>query len=251
MDSFRRMAMKAAAGGDLAQATAMQQAWQAAVSLKATDAGWLNDCRLAAHKAFRDANPGPSSYPTPGAISPQRYNRPLVTEGHEAASAGHDGPNSSPQVATSAPDAHSFDRPPLSAGHQSPSPSHMKASFEYPDGTGRPMQLNYATMEKDRARNALMQVHEHLSRQFPEACPISLDGPQQPENHPVPPTAGIGKAHRPGRRAPGRADVLPPPPSRPTPEGRRPVRRRRRLQGLQEDAEEARQEGPVRQDDRR
>jgi hypothetical protein len=122
------------------------------------------------------------------------YNRPLVTDGHEASSPGHDGPNSSPQVATSAPNAHSFDRPPLSSGHQSPSPSFMKASFEYPDGTGRPVQLNYATMEKDRARQALMQVHEHLSRQFPEACPISLDGPQQPENHPVPTPAGIGKA---------------------------------------------------------
>ena len=51
-------------------------------------------------------------------------------------------------------------------------------------------------MEKDRARQALMQVHEHLSRQFPEACPISLDGPQQPEDHPVPAPAGIGKARR-------------------------------------------------------
>jgi len=194
IDVFQRQAVKAAAGGDLARAKAMQQVWQAAVSLKAADPGWLNDCRLDAFKAFRDANPGPSTYPTPGSISPQSYNRPLVTEGHEATSPGHDGPNSSPQVATSAPNAHSFDRPPLASGHQSPSPSHMKASFEYPDGTGQPQRLNYAMMEKDRARQALMQVHEHLSRQFPEACPISLDGPQQPESRPVPPTAGIGKS---------------------------------------------------------
>ena len=194
LDGFQRKAMKAAAGGDLSRAKAMQAVLYAASALKTADAGWLNDCRLAAYKAFRDANPGPNTFPTPGAISPMRYNRPLVTDGHEAPSVGHDGPNSSPQVATTAPNAHSFDRPPLSAGHQSPSPSHMKASFEYPDGTGRPQQLNYATMEKDRARQALMQVHEHLSRQFPEACPISLDGPQQPEGHPVPPTAGIGKA---------------------------------------------------------
>jgi len=193
IDVLQRQAVKAAAGGDLARAKAMQQVWQAAVSLKAADPAWLNDCRADAYKAFRDANPGPSTYPTPGSISPQRYNRPLVTEGHEASSPGHDGPTSSPQVATSAPNAHSFDRPPLSAGHQSPSPSHMKASFEYPDGTGQPQRLNYAMMEKDRARQALMQVHEHLSRQFPEACPMSLDGPQQPESRPVPPTAGIGK----------------------------------------------------------
>src|SRR6185312_15215299 len=177
---------------------------------KTADPAFLNDCRMAAYKAFRDANPGPSSYPTPGSISPQRYNRPLVTEGHEASSPGHDGPNSSPQVATSAPDAHSFDRPPLSAGHQSPSPSFMKASFEYPAETGRPVQLNYETMEKERARQALVQVHEHLSRQFPEACPMSLDGPQQPENHPVPSPAGIGKAEGVGGNLPsGPGDTVP------------------------------------------
>src|SRR6185312_8435999 len=128
LDGFQRKAMRPAAGGDLGRAKAMQQVLFAASSLKTADPAFLNDCRMAAYKAFRDANPGPSSYPTPGSISPQRYNRPLVTEGHEASSPGHSGPNSSPQVATSAPDAHSFDRPPLSAGHQSPSPSFMKAS---------------------------------------------------------------------------------------------------------------------------
>ena len=40
-----------------------------------------------------------------------------------------------------------------------------------------------------------MQMHEHLSRQFPEACPIDLDRPvAQPESRGVPPTAGIGKS---------------------------------------------------------
>src|SRR5262249_24521320 len=90
-----------------------------------------------------------------------------------------------------------FDRPPLAAGHQSPSPSHMKASFEYPAEQGVPARLNYATLDKERARQALVRVHEHLSRQFPEACPMALDGPQQPESRPVPPTAGIGKGDKP------------------------------------------------------
>ena len=161
--------------------------------MKKADPAELNDFRLEAHKAFRDANPGPSSAPTPGLISRGKYNRPLITDGHSATSTGHDGPNTSPQVATSAPDAHSFDRPPLSAGHQTPSPSFMKASFEYPHETGRPVQLDYAVTEKERARHALMQMHEHLSRQFPEVCPMSLDAPPvQPERHPVP--AAVGKS---------------------------------------------------------
>jgi hypothetical protein len=192
---FQRAAVQAACGPSMELAKSVQLAWQAARVLKETDPGVLNDFRLAAHKAFRDANPGPSSAPTPGMMTPGRYSRPLITDGHEASSTGHDGPNTSPQVATTAPDAHSFDRPPLTSGHQSPSPSHMKQDFPYPDGTGRPQQLNYAVMEKERARQALMAMHEHLSRQFPEACPMSLDAPvAQPESRGVPATVGVGKS---------------------------------------------------------
>ena len=193
--AFQREAVKAACGPDMERAKSLNLAWQASRVLREADPAELNDYRLAAHKAFRDANPGPTSAPTPGMISPGKYNRPLITDGHEASSTGHDGPNSSPQVAASAPNAHSFDRPPLASGHQSPSPSHMKANFEYPGEQGRPMRLDYAVMEKERARHALMQMHEHLSRQFPEACPMSLDAPPvQPESRPLPPTAGIGKS---------------------------------------------------------
>ena len=192
---FQRKAVEAACGPSMDRAKSLHLAWQAAAVLKKADPAELNDYRLAAHKAFRDANPGPSSAPTPGMISPGKYNRPLITDGHSATSTGHDGPNTSPQVATSAPDAHSFDRPPLSAGHQTPSPSFMKASFEYPHETGRPVQLDYAVTEKERARHALMQMHEHLSRQFPEVCPMSLDAPPvQPERHPVPAAVGKGAA---------------------------------------------------------
>ena len=190
---FQRKAVEAACGPSLDLAKSLHLAWQAARLLREADPAELNDYRLAAHKAFRDANPGPSSAPTPGMIAPGKYNRPLITDGREASSPAHDGPNSSPQVATSAPNAHSFDRPPLSSGQQSPSPSFMKASFEYPHEQGRPVQLDYAVMEKERARHALMQMHEHLSRQFPEVCPMSLDAPPvQPERHAVP--APVGKS---------------------------------------------------------
>jgi hypothetical protein len=192
---FQRKAVEAACGPSLDLAKSLHLAWQAAHVLRETDPGVLNDFRMEAHKAFRDANPGPGSAPTPGTISPGKYNRPLLTDGRSASSPGHDGPNSSPQVAATAPNAHSFDRPPLESGHQSPSPSFMKASFEYPTEQGRPVQLNYAVMEKERARHALMQMHEHLSRQFPEVCPMTLDAPAvQPESRGVPAVAGIGKS---------------------------------------------------------
>jgi hypothetical protein len=195
---FQRKSVEAACGPDMDAQKSLNLAWQAAHVLKAADPAELNQYRLDAHKAFRDANPGPNSAPTPGMMTPGRYNRPLITDGHEASSPAHDGPNSSPAVATSAPNAHSFDRPPLASGHQSPSPSHMKADFEYPSQTGVPTQLNYAVMEKEKARQALAQMHEHLSRQFPQACPIDMDRPLvQPESRGVPPTAGIGKGAAP------------------------------------------------------
>ena len=210
-DAFQREAVKAACGPDLKRAQSLHKAWQAAHVLKAADPAQVNDFRMEAHKAFRDANPGPTSAPTPGMMTPGRYNRPLITDGHEASSTGHDGPNSSPPVATTAPNAHSFDRPPLAAGHQSPSPSFMKGGAEYPAQQGRPTQLNYAVMEKEKARQALMQMHEHLSRQFPEVCPMSLDAPpEQPESRGVPPTAGIGKSGLPSRLDPDTGEVYKP-----------------------------------------
>jgi len=204
---FQREAVKAACGPDMDRAKSLNLAWQAARVLRTADQGQVNDFRLEAHKAFRDANPGPTSAPTPGQMSPGKFNRPVITDGHAALSPAYGSPNSSPQVATSAPNAHSFDRPPLASGHQSPSPSHMKGGLgEYPAQQGVPTQLNYAVMEKERARHALMAMHEHLSRQFPEACPMSLDAPPvQPERHPVP--AAVGKSITPEPAAAAPAPV--------------------------------------------
>ena len=51
-------------------------------------------------------------------------------------------------------------------------------------------------MEKERARHALMQMHEHLCRQFPEVCPMDLDAPAvQPETR----TGAADGGHREGR----------------------------------------------------
>jgi len=194
----------AAAAGPLEQSLKMQEAWEAAYLLKTAAPADVNQWRLEAFKAFRDANPGPATYPTPGSISPQSYNRPVLTDGRAADAVDYAGPNSGPQVASGPPNAMSFDRPPLSAGHQSPSPSHMKGDGEYPDRQGVPTQLSYAQMQKEHQRMALVRMHSHLSRQFPEVCPLNTvnaqgveDGPLrgvQPEGHPVPPIAGIGKA---------------------------------------------------------
>jgi hypothetical protein len=202
----------AAAAGPLDHALKMQEIWQAALLLKTADMADLNDWRLELHKAFRDANPGPGSYPTPGQVSPQRYHRPVLTDGRPANAVNYDGPNSAPQVASGPPNAQNFDRPPLSSMQESPSPSFMKGGgAEYPSEQGVPVQLTYAQMQKEQTRMALVRMHDHLGRQFPEVCPLNTADSRplrgvQPEHKPVPPIAGIGKG---GTIPAGPGDAVP------------------------------------------
>ncbi len=196
LDVWQRKAVDAACG-PLGKAMELTKVWDAAQILKSHNPAELNDFRLEAHKAFRDANPGVSSYPSPGAMSPSKFHRGVITAGHAANSPGYDGPNSSPDVATSAPHAGSFNRPPLGSGHQSPSPSFMKSGYgdNYPDQQGVPVNLTYMHIEKDKARRALAMLHDHLQHQFPQGCPvIEQDAYAQPAARPVPAVEGIGKA---------------------------------------------------------
>lgn len=196
-DLWMRKAVDSACG-PIETAMAMTQVWRAAQLLKNADMADLNDYRREMHKAFRDANPGPTSYPSPGAMSPTRFNRPCITEGHAANSPGHDSPNSSPQVAGSAPNATHFDRPPLGSGHQSPSPSFMKSTWEYPAQQGVPTRLDYAHEDRENKRRALSMMHDHLNHMFPSMCPmVDQDAYRVETAKPAPPTEGVGKSIEP------------------------------------------------------
>ena len=191
---WQRKAVDAACG-PMDSAMLMTRVWQAAETLQGADEADLNDYRLELHKAFRDANPGPTSYPTPGQVTPGQYHRPVITAGHAALSPGYGAPNSSPSVASGpVSGAGGYDRPPLSAGHQSPSPSFMKGGFEYPSQTGVPTRLHYAQVDKEQARAALSMMHDHLAHKFPSACPMLDQDPYRVNNNTTPPpTVGISK----------------------------------------------------------
>jgi hypothetical protein len=195
---WSQKALTAAAGKSLSQAMEAQQAWQAATVLKNAEPADLYEFRIFQYKAFRDANPGPTSFPTPGAMSAQRFCRPNLGggSGHSQDSSGYGSPNSAPQVAASAPNAQHFDRPPLGSGHQSPSPSFMKGGFEYPAEQGTPVRLTYSQLENDKARRALVMMHDHLQHQFPQGCPmVEQDAYRVEQPAPqVPAVVGIGKS---------------------------------------------------------
>lgn len=192
-DLWMRKAVDAACG-PLEDAFAMTRVWQAVQTLKGADVADLNDFRLEMHKAFRDANPGPTSYPSPGMMSPGKFKRPVISDGHAALSPGYGAPNSSATIPDTAPNANSFGRPPLGSGHQSPSPSFMKGNDgEYPSEQGMPTSLTYAHMEKDNARRALVMMHDHLQHQFPQGCPMIEQDAYRVEQKPAVP-AIAGKA---------------------------------------------------------
>lgn len=197
---WQRKALAAATGRDMEAAMEAQKAWQAAAILKTADMGELNAYRLEMHKAFRDANPGPTSFPSPGTVCAQQFHRPVITDGRSQNGPGYGSPNSSSSVATSAPNAHSFSRPPLGSAQQSPSPSFMKAGFPYPEQQGVPTHLSYPEIEKDKARRALSMMHDHLAHQFPSVCPIidqdAYAGEQNPTTS-LPQITGLGKAVEP------------------------------------------------------
>lgn len=191
VDLWQRKALNAATGKSLSDALDAQQAWQAVSILKGTDPAEVNFYRYEAHKAFRDANPGPTSAPTPCEMSPGKFNRPVITAGQAARGAGYDRPSGGGHIPDTRPNAHSFGRPPLGEGHQSPSPSHMKASFEYPEQQGVPTQIRYAEIEKEKARRALTMLHDHLNHMFPTACPmLDQDAYRQEDGHTLAPAVG-------------------------------------------------------------
>ena len=68
----------------------------------------------------------------------------------------------------------------------------MKGGAEYPDAQGVPTRIDYAHVEKEKARQALSLIHDNLSRMFPPLCPMAQNV-TQPESLPVPPAAGLGK----------------------------------------------------------
>ena len=55
-------------------------------TVKTTPADVADEILQEAHKAFRDANPGPGSAPVPGEIPAERFRRPYITDGHAAPS---------------------------------------------------------------------------------------------------------------------------------------------------------------------
>lgn len=181
---WQMKALDAAAGAPLAEAKAAAKRWQHSVTLAETHPEMLAELRMEAHKAFQDANMGPASAPKPTEITAYRFNRPLITAGHERPSHQHAGPNTGPRPGSITPNQ--FDRPFLQDGRATDSPANKDDhAVEPPATTGMPTRVFYSNSQRDNARQAMASMHDHIAQTFPDLCPMHAAGAPK-VNHGVP-----------------------------------------------------------------
>jgi hypothetical protein len=197
---WQSAALDAATGGTLEQATKATALWQEADTLKMAGDEVINDLRIESHKAFRDANQGPATFPTPTELSPSKFNRPYISAGHADNSPGASGPNTA-NVPTRHMDASDYTRGYLAGGHASDSPSNKN--------TGIISRVEYASSIRNAAANAMRSMHDHISQTFPDLCPMvapGLAGTPPVGARPAP--MGVGKNAEPKAKKHKKAKLL-------------------------------------------
>lgn len=196
---FADKAMDMAASATLEEAAKAAKLWTHARTLKSVDEIMIAELRAEAHKAFRDANPGPGSAPTPGTISPQKYKRPYISGGHAAESAAPHAGQPKGSIPSGQITADQYTRGFLTEGHESDSPGNKSA-------TGVPMRVDYVPTIRENARQAMTAMHDHIAQTFPDVCGMELSGDaHEITSRPVPVPAGtpapsgmhvVGQAHK-------------------------------------------------------
>lgn len=193
---WQQKALDAAANAPLEEAGRMAQLWQHASTLKAADGVMLDEIRDDMHKSFSDANPGPGSFPTPMELSPVRFRRPVIRDGHAVPGTDYDGPNTAPIPPSGGVSAGDFNRGYLAGGHAADSPSNKNtAVLPAPVPTGSAQRTYYRNIQRDAAHSAMQAMHDHIAQTFPDLC--SMAGPDMGGEAPVgarPVPTPVGKA---------------------------------------------------------
>jgi hypothetical protein len=185
-DTWQRKALEAAASAPLAQAKAASQLGQAVFTIKSAAMNDLVDIKTDIYKAFRDANPGPGSFPSPGEISARQFHKPHITTGRAAYSREYGAPNNGPIPDHSAA-ASQFQRGPLHDGLASYSPAgYSEKGAPYPQETGVHANLDYSSVQKEQVAQAFRAMHDHFDRVFPGVCPMNGDVTSPPAHSLVP-----------------------------------------------------------------
>lgn len=193
--AWQSVAMEAATTGTLEEAQDAAGLWKGASLLAATPEEQLTDLRYQLHKSFQDANPGPGSAPTPGTITPGRFNRPYVAAGNARPSFQQEGPNTAPMISGQVTPGQ-FTRGYLAVSTADDSPANGGAGRPIlpPGTTGVPTAVNTAAMARGNAMQSMVAMHDHISRRFPDICPMRAPGDDGGTPANVGAVSAVGKA---------------------------------------------------------
>jgi predicted RNA-binding Zn-ribbon protein involved in translation (DUF1610 family)/chaperonin cofactor prefoldin len=175
---WQQKSLDMAASAPLDAARDMARLWQHSITLKNADPVEVEELREELYKAFKDANPGPGTFPMPGMLCAGDFKRPFLADDHARRSPGAEGPHTFSHYGTQV-DAEDFRRGPITAGHAERSPSNKSMPSPIiepaplPTGMGR---TYYRNAQRDAAMSAMGAMHDHIAQTFPDLCPMSGPG---------------------------------------------------------------------------
>jgi hypothetical protein len=189
-DWFLAQATEAMGAGNVRKAIRVGQLAEAAAEIKTADPDALADATAALHKSFSDMYPNLHLSPQSG-IRPGSYQRPYLTAGHASETGSSNGTTHIPPSAHT-PEPEDFKRPLITEGHEADSPANHKA--DGPPGEG-PMSSTsdfrtttgaartyYTNAQRDAARAALQNLHDHIAGAFPDLCAMAASKAVMPSD---------------------------------------------------------------------
>lgn len=196
--TWQLAAYDAASSATLEEAETATKRWQHATTISRASEDVLAELRYDLHKAFRDANPGPGSAPTPSTVTPGKFKRPYLTAGRARPSFQQEGPNTA-SVPSGQISASQYTRDFLPSGRAADSPANKGSDYliQPPTTPGQLTRVEYNAALKANTLHAMDVMHGHIAQTFPDLCPMSPHsstdaGPTTVTPAPVP--QPIGKA---------------------------------------------------------
>lgn len=202
LDQMQAAALK----GNLTGVTSLAETVRAADEMHKGiyDPDAVADGHAALHKAFAEMYP--NTRVTPGSVTPGMFQRPYISAGHapQTAPAGRT-PNVPPS--SRVPDPNDFDRPLITEGHEAESPGDRGDNLRTGSVSSGSARRFYSNAAKTAARNAMRAMHDHISDAFPDMCPMAASKaavpPDMRDTARPRPTRALDVPAAPGEKAAG------------------------------------------------
>jgi outer membrane biosynthesis protein TonB len=172
--TWKQDAQAAAAAGELEITEKLLRLARAGEYITSSDKAAVGDVRALLHKDFSSMYP--DVHLTPGECSPDKFQRPYIDAGHQREGLVPPGPEPAGKIPPEAPQASAFTRGPITAGHEAPSPGDSGGNASKAESDQKPPSPNrtyYTNAAKERLKQRMQSVHDHIAAEFPDLCPMA------------------------------------------------------------------------------